>query len=177
MDAVTTARERGIVALRLLVGWVFLWAGLEKVLRIGSPDEPFSAFGFLKFGTAGTWPGAAEGAVVNPTVDFWVGLTTNPTAMTIVNFIVPFGQVAIGAALILGIATRFASVMGFLMMAGFMVAAWDFGHGIVNQHTVYALSALILGYVRAGEVFGLDAFIEKRVSFVQRTPALRYVLG
>lgn len=175
MDAVTTMRERGLVALRILLGSVFLWAGLEKVLRVGS-GEPFSALGFLKFGTAGSWPGMAPDSVVNPTADFWVGLATNPTAMSLINFIVPFGQVCIGFALILGLATRFTSLMAFLMMAGFFVAAWDFEHGLINQHAVYGITALILGYARAGEIFGLDAVIEK-ISFVRRTPALRYVLG
>ena len=41
--------------------------------------EAFDASGFLQFGTAGTlgWPFVtgepAEGAVYNPTQDFWVG--------------------------------------------------------------------------------------------------------
>src|SRR5215210_4330448 len=131
MDGITRARERGIVLLRVLVGWVFLFAGTEKLLDLEGTGKPFSAFGFLKFATAGTWPGAAEDAIVNPTQAFWVGLTTNAGLMQVIDVIVPVGQVLIGGALILGLATRFAGVMGALMMAGFFFAAWDFGHGIV----------------------------------------------
>lgn len=175
MDGITRARERGILALRLLLGWVFLFAGLEKLLQVGG-GGPFSAGGFLRFATAGTWPGAAEGAVVNPTQAFWVSLAENPAALGLIDFIVPVGQVLIGAALILGLATRFAAVMGALMMGLFFVAAWDFGHGIVNQHFVYGALALVLAYARAGEIYGLDAYLE-RLPVVQRAPALRSVLG
>jgi thiosulfate dehydrogenase [quinone] large subunit len=176
MDTITRAREHGILVLRVIVGWVFLFAGSEKLLGLGGSGEPFSAIGFLKFGTAGTWPGAAEDAIVNPTQAFWVSLTTNAAAMGVIDFIVPVGQVLIGAALILGLATRFAGLMGALMMGMFFIAAWDFGHGIVNQHFVYGTLALFLAYARAGEIYGLDAWIE-RLPVVTRAPALRYVLG
>jgi thiosulfate dehydrogenase [quinone] large subunit len=177
MDKIAKARERGILALRLIVGWVFLFAGVEKLLDLEGTGKPFSAFGFLKFATAGTWPGAAENAVVNPTHDFWVGLTTNAAAMQFINFIVPVGEVLIGAALILGLATRFASVAGALMMGLFFVAAWDFGHGIVNEHFVYGAVTLVLGYARAGEIYGLDGYIERTTRVLQRAPLLRYVMG
>jgi thiosulfate dehydrogenase [quinone] large subunit len=176
MDTIARARERGILILRVVLGWVFLFAGSEKLLDLAGSGGPFSAVGFLKFGTAGTWPGAAEDTIVNPTQAFWLSLTANPAAMGIIDFIVPVGQVLIGAALILGLATRFAGVMGALMMGIFFVAAWDFGHGVINQHFVYGTLALFLAYARAGEIYGLDAWIE-RLPVVTRAPALRYVLG
>ena len=142
-------------------------------------DDPHAAraLGFLKFGTAGTWPGAAEDAIVNPTHQVWIDLTANAAAMQVINVIVPVGQVLIGAALILGLATRFAGVMGALMMGLFFVAAWDFGHGVINQHFVYATLALFLAYVRAGEVYGLDGYIERATGILNRAPVLRYVMG
>ena len=172
MTALTGSRAFGILALRLITGWVFLFAGLQKVFAA----EPFSAAGFLSFGTAGTAEGAVEGAIVNPTNAFWVGLAGNGQLMDVINFVVPFGQIAIGAALIVGLATRFASVMGFLMMAGFTIAAWDFAHGVINYTAIVGLSALILGIIRAGEVYGLDAIVDEQ-PMVKRIPALRYVLG
>jgi thiosulfate dehydrogenase [quinone] large subunit len=175
MDAITKARERGIFVLRVVIGWVFLFAGLEKVLQLEGGGA-FDASGFLKFATAGTWPGLAEGVASNPTQSFWAGLASDPTVMTIINFIVPYGEVAIGVALILGLATRFASLMGVLMMLGFWLAAWDFGHGIVNEQLVYAVLTGFLGYAAAGEIWGLDARIEES-DVVRRTPSLRYVLG
>jgi hypothetical protein len=63
------------------------------------------------------------------------------------------------------------------MMLFFFVAAWDFGHGILNSHLVYAFTTGFLGYAAAGEIRGLDGALIERTAFVQRRPALRYVLG
>jgi len=118
----------------------------------------------------------AAGTIVNPTHAFWVTLAGNATLLPIVNTLVVFGEVAIGAALILGLATRFASVAGFLMMGLFWIAIWDFSHGVVEYHSVLAIVTLALGIIGAGEFFGLDGIVE-RTSIVKRTPGLRYVLG
>ncbi len=171
---------KALAAIRIVLGWGFLYAGLSKFLMIGS-GEPFTAAGFLKFGTAGTWPGveAAEGAapvVVNPTVDLWAAIAANPTLLSITDTLVVFGQIAIGAALILGLATRFAGIMGFVMMTFLTIAAWDFGHGIVNQTSLYAIVALALGLAHAGKAYGLDGVIEK-VQLVRENGVLRTFAG
>lgn len=172
MTGLSISKKAAIALARITVGWVFLFAGVEKVLGA----TPFSAAGFLKFATLGTAEGAAEGAIVNPTHDFWVSLAGNGTLMPIVNFLVMFGEVAIGVALILGIATRFASLMGFLMMGLFWIAAWDFAHGVINYHSVLAITTLALGIFGAGEAYGLDAYVDQ-TPIVKRIPGLRYVLA
>jgi thiosulfate dehydrogenase [quinone] large subunit len=148
----------GIAILRIGVGIIFLWAGLEKVFA----PEAFSAAGFLQFGTGGSlgWPfisgEIAEGTVFNPTQAFWVGLAANDTAMSVINVLVPYGQIGIGIGLILGLLTRFSATMGALMMLFFFVAAWDFGFGVVNQHLTYALVTAFIGLIGAGNYYGLD---------------------
>lgn len=173
----TKTRDRGIAILRILMGWVFFYAGAEKLLGVGlGAGQTWSAGGFLKFATAGTWPGAADGAIVNTTHDFWVSLAGNAQAMSVINILVPLGELAIGAALILGLATRFASLMGVILLGLFYVASWDFALGIVNSDLVYAVVTGFLGVVAAGEAYGLDPYVE-RLRFLQRAPALRYALG
>jgi len=172
MTALTRSRQISIAALRVVVGWVFLYAGIEKIFGA----EPFTAASFLQFGTAGTAPGAAEGAIVNPTQAFWVDLASNAAAIGVIDFLVPFGQVAIGAALVLGLGTRLAGAMGFLMMSFITIAAWDFAFGIANYTAVLAITALLLGIMRAGEIYGVDAIVDEQ-PVVKRTPVLRYVLG
>ena len=153
MTGLSKYRGIGILLTRVTVGWVFLYAGIEKVFGA----TPFTAAGFLKFGTIGT---TAEKVADG----------------TIVNFLVVFGEVAIGAALILGLATRFASIAGALMMTLFWIAAWDFAFGAIEYHSVLAIVTLSLGIIGAGEFFGLDAIVET-TPIVKRAPALRYVLG
>ncbi len=171
----TKGQRRAAAVLRIAVGSIFLAAGIQKFF-LGA--EPFSAAGFLKFGTAGTpiLGTPVENVIYNPTHDFWVALAGNAALMPLLNWLVVFGQIAIGTALILGLFTRFASVMGTLMMLFFFVAAWEFEHGIVNQHLTYALVTGFIGYIGAGRVFGLDGILEK-VQLVRATPQLRYVLG
>jgi thiosulfate dehydrogenase (quinone) large subunit len=161
MVVVKPAYQWGIAILRIGVGIIFLWAGLEKIMA----PEAFDAAGFLQFGTNGSlgWPFVtgtpAEGAIYNPTHDFWVALSENESAMTVVNVLVPYGQLGIGIGLILGLLTRFSAAMGTLMMLFFFVAAWDFAFGIVNQHLTYALVTGFLALIGAGNYFGVDAVI------------------
>jgi thiosulfate dehydrogenase [quinone] large subunit len=150
----------GIAVLRIGVGIIFLWAGLEKLMA----PEPWSAAGFLQFATGGSlgWPfvtEVAEGTIFNPTQGFWAGLAGNDTSMSVINFLVPFGQLGIGIGLILGLLTRFSAVMGTLMMLFFFFAAWDFEFGIVNQHLTYALVTAFLGLIGAGNYYGIDGAI------------------
>jgi thiosulfate dehydrogenase [quinone] large subunit len=165
MIVVKDSYRIGIAALRIVVGIIFLWAGLEKVL---APD-PFSAAGFLEFATGGSlgWPfvtgEVAEGTVFNPTQAFWVGLAANDTAMSVINVLVPYGQIGIGVGLILGLLTRFSAAMGTLMMLFFFIAAWDFEFGIVNQHLTYALVTAFLGLIGAGNYYGLDRAVGESV--------------
>jgi len=160
----------GVALLRILVGVIFLWAGLEKV----AAAKAFDASGFLKFATGGTlgWPfvsgEVAEGTVFNPTHTFWTGLADNPGLMSVINFLVVFGEIGIGVALVLGLFTRFAGAMGTLMMLFFFLAAWDFAYGIVNQHLTYALICATITGLGAGKYYGLDGILADRVA-----PAIR----
>jgi len=160
VQIVDRRHQLGVAVVRVAIGIIFLWAGLEKVL--GSGAEGFSAAGFLNFGTGGTlsWPfvtgEVVEGTIYNPTHSFWTGLAANDGAMSIINILVPYGQIGIGVSLILGFLTRFGAAMGTLMMLFFFVAAWDFQFGIVNQHLAYAFVTFLLGYLGSGNFYGLD---------------------
>ncbi len=174
-------QQWGLALLRIAVGIIFLWAGAEKVFNGGA--NGWSAAGFLKNATAGTlsWPFVsgtpAEGTIYNPTHQLWVDLAANSGAMTAINSLVVFGEVAIGIALILGIATRFTAIMGVLMMVLFFVAAWDLEFGIVNQHLTYAIVVFILGYLGAGNYFGLDAWLRERPWFRAHPGVVTYLLS
>jgi len=175
MEGILSKGQQAATAVvRVAVGTIFLTAGLEKALAA----EPFSAAGFLKFGTTGTplLGEAAEKVVYNPTHDFWVSLAGNATLMPIVNWLVVAGEIGIGALLILGLFTRFAAVAGALMMGLFFVATWDFSHGVINEQLMYGIVTAVLGVVAAGRYYGFDAVLEKAAT-IRRAPQLRYVMG
>ncbi len=172
MILVDRPHQLAVAALRIVVGIIFLWAGLEKVIGAGSSG--FTAAGFLQFGTGGTlgWPfvsgEVAEGTIFNPTQGIWTGLAANETLMGIIDVLVPWGQIGIGLSLTLGLLTRFGAAMGTLMMLFFFLAAWEFEHGIVNSHLTYAVVTAFIGYIGAGNYLGLDRDLAQRVS-----PAVR----
>ena len=168
----TKNTAKGLAALRVVLGFGFLYAGLEKVLDFGGTGQPWTAAGFLGHATGGALPQMADPkAIVNPTHDIWVSLAGNAGAVDVINVLVQFGEIAIGAALILGFATRFAGVMAALMMGFFYVASWNFALGPITEQFVYGAVALFLAYARAGDAYGLDALIEK-TTFVKRSPAV-----
>ena len=164
MEITGSIHQRGVALLRVLVGIIFLWAGVEKLVA----PKPFDASGFLKFGTAGTlgWPfvsgEVAEGTVFNPTHAFWAGLADNAAAISTINALVVAGEIGIGIALVLGLFTRFAGAMGTLMMLFFFFAAWNFAYGIVNQHLAYALICATITGLGAGRYYGLDGMLADR---------------
>ena len=175
MEITGRIHQRGLALFRILVGIIFLWAGIEKLVAA----EPFSAAGFLKFGTAGTlgWPFVsgtpAEGTIFNPTHDIWVGLAANDGLTGIVNLLVVWGEIGIGIGLILGLFTRFSAAMGTLMMLLFFFAAWDFAYGIVNQHLTYAIVCATLTGLGAGRYYGLDGALASRMPAAVR----RYLMS
>ena len=166
-----TARwhRMGVALLRIVVGVIFLWAGLDKLLG----SSAWTAAGFLGHATGGSlgWPfvtgSPAEGTIYNPTHDLWVSLSTNSTAMAIINPLVVFGEIGIGVSLILGFLTRFGAIMGALMMALFFVAAWSFTNGVVNEHLTYMVVLLAIAGLGAGKYYGLDEWAA-RTDFGQK---------
>jgi thiosulfate dehydrogenase (quinone) large subunit len=162
MQIVDKGHQLGVAVLRIVVGIVFLSAGIEKLFLSA---EKFTAAGFLKFATGGSPILAApvEGTIYNPTQAFWTGLADNATALSLIDVLVPYGQLAIGIGLILGLLTRFSATMGTLMMLLFFFAAWDFQYGVVNQHLTYAVVTAFIGYIGAGNYFGLDGMLSGKV--------------
>lgn len=175
------------LGLRVIMAWVFLQAGLEKLL-----DDGIS--GFLGDPLTGGWSaefflmGNPDEGIPAPTADSpasgvfeWFG----ENALWLIEPMIVWGQILIGLALLLGILVRFAAFMGSLQMFFFWLAALEGGllsglpveHGFVVDYTlVYIFILFGLGAVGAGRVVGFDAQIEEW-DIVQENPWLRYLLG
>ena len=176
MEGFLTKGQQGATAvLRIATGLVFLTAGIDKAIIAG---KAFDASGFLSHATGGTpvLGAAVDGVIYNPTHDLWVSLASNAAVMPVINWLVVAGEIAIGAALVMGLFTRFAAIAGTLMMAFFFVATWNFANGIINEQLMYGIVTAFLGIIGAGRYYGLDSLIEQAPT-VQHTPQLRYVLG
>ncbi|WP_426244423.1 hypothetical protein [Nocardioides sp. LHG3406-4] len=147
-------------ALRLSLGWVFLWAFLDKVfgfgyataradswLNGGSPTE-----GFLSFAAAGPFKGIYNDIAGAAWAD-WLFMAS---------------LLAIGSALMLGIAMRVAAASG----AALLIMMWTAvlppaNNPFMDDHLVYALVLVLLAALRAGRTAGLGQAWE-RLPVVQR---------
>lgn len=162
-----------MIALRFVMAWVFLQAGLEKLFEGGLGDPlAWSSVGFLENAVAGANP--LHG------VFLWFA-----DLSAVVDPLVIFGQILIGLALLFGVFFRFAAAMGALMMALFWTAAWQGGplagfpmeHGyFIDSSFVYLLLLFGLGAWGAGRLIGVDGILE-RTDIVQSNPWIRYLLG
>lgn len=138
-----------LVILRLYIGYTWLTGGLGKVMSGG-----FNAGGFI------------EGAAANPGVQGWWATFLEVVALPnagLFSFLVMWGEVFVGAALILGVFTNFAALMGLMMNFAFLFS------GTVStnaQMVLITFFILIAGY-NAGR-YGLDRWV---IPFLKsRTP-------
>ncbi|MBI2448403.1 DoxX family protein [Candidatus Microgenomates bacterium] len=160
-ENVSRFQKVSLILLRLSLGWMFFYSGITKMF-----NSDWSAAGYLK--VAKTLP------------DFYQWLSS-PDIINITNFLNEWGQLLIGVALLLGIFTRFASIMGVLLMALYYLPILDFPYPnahafIVDEHVIYAFALLVLASFRAGRSFGLENWCSK-LPICSRFPRLRNFLG
>lgn len=144
---------------RIGLGFVFLWAFLDKMFGLG-------------FATP------AERAVVNggsPTTGFLSGVE-GPFASTFnaiagqpwADWLFMAGLLGIGVALIAGVAMRIAAVAGALMLVLMWLAVLPMvNNPVIDDHIIYALVLVGLAAANAGDTWGLGKYWAK-LPLVQR---------
>lgn len=160
-DASRALQARHLLALtRISIGWVFLWAFLDKAFGLGFATESADAwvnggsptFGFLNFAT--------EGKAFH---DFFAGLSG-----AFADWLFMLGLLGIGLALILGIGMRIAAVSGTLMLVLMWAAELPLENNpFMDDHIVYALVLGALAIYGAGRTWGLGRMWEQ-LDIVQR---------
>lgn len=81
-------------------------------------------------------------------------------------FLVAWGELAVGIAMILGLATRYAAVAGAIMLASFWFAK---GQGLLsgqNHDVIWVFIFIVLAGLHAGRVMGLDQKLVGRFRFL-----------
>ncbi|HYF95970.1 MAG TPA: DoxX family membrane protein [Symbiobacteriaceae bacterium] len=139
------------LVIRLYLGYQWLNAGWHKV----TGAAPFDATGFIKGAIAKATP-ATAGA--KPVVQAWWADFLQGVALPnskLFSFMVQYGELLIGLALILGFATLFAASMGMLMNFAFLLS----GTTSSNPNLLFLEIVLVtLGGAYAGYL-GLDYWV------------------
>lgn len=154
-----TAQAYAFASVRLLMGFVFLWAFLDKTFGLGYATP--SGKGWIDGGspTAGFLGHVAVGPMES-TFHAWAGAAW-------ADGLFMLGLLGIGLALTAGVAMRITALAGTVMMALMWVAEWPPAQHLsdgtpsmstnpfADYHLVYALVLIALAAASAGQYFGL----------------------
>ena len=152
-------------ALRLSLGWVFLWAFLDKTFGLGHETASKDAWvnggsptkGFLAFAASGPFE----------------GMYHQIAGQTWADWLFMLGLLCIGAGLLLGVAMRATAAAGALLL----VLMWTVvlppeNNVFMDDHLIYALVLVLLAAIGAGHTLGLGARWDQ-IPMVRRNPWLR----
>jgi thiosulfate dehydrogenase [quinone] large subunit len=177
MPYLSRAQATGLILLRTLIGWHFLYEGYYKLLlpgwtRGGVPLASWSAAGYMKAATgplAGlVKPLASSGAIV------WI------------DILIPLGLLLVGLSLVLGLFTRAGAwgALGFLTLfyltaiptTGVPQPGQEGTYLLVSKNLIEWAAVFVLITFRTGEIAGLDALWTRR-GVVAPAPAERTVVA
>jgi thiosulfate dehydrogenase (quinone) large subunit len=134
-------------ATRLSLGWTFLWAFLDKMFGLG--HETPSADAWISGGNP------TEGFLSHSAGPF-SGFYQSIAGAGVVNGLFMVGLLAIGVALLLGIAMRPACIAGATLMMLMWTASLPPENNLfMDDHIIYALVLIGLAAVGAGKTLGL----------------------
>ena len=149
-----------MAATRLALGWVFLWAFLDKTFGLG--HETPSDGSWINGGSP--TEGFLANAPTGPFADFYKDIAGAAWA----DWLFMLGLGGIGIALMLGVAMRIAAVSGALLL----VMMWSAvlppeNNPVLDDHIVYALVLGVLALAGANKTLGLGRVWE-RIPLVAR---------
>jgi thiosulfate dehydrogenase (quinone) large subunit len=172
----STAFRYVAAALRIGLGWIFLWAFVDKLLALG-----FSTGKDAKTGVVDAFGPAAWVNGGSPTKGFLSFATTGPLAGFYRSFagagwadwLFMLGLLGIGLALMLGVAPRIATVSGVAMLVMMWSAALPpENNPVLDDHLIYALTLVALLLCGSDKTLGLGQRWA-RLPLVSRHAALR----
>ncbi|GHH41922.1 MULTISPECIES: DoxX family protein [Streptomyces] len=169
-------RAYAFASLRLLTGFAFLWAFLDKTFGFGYATP--SGKGWIDGGspTVGFLSGVAAGPMES-TFHSWAGGTW-------ADWLFMAGLLGVGLALVGGFALRLAAVAGTAMMALMWIAEWPPAKHLsdgspsmstnpfVDYHLIYAVVLIALAVASAGDTWGAGRLWAK-LPFVRHNSWLR----
>ncbi len=141
-----TLGQYALLFVRLYLGWSWIAGGWEKFLNPGYHGQGAAVAGFL------------HGALKASPFGWYKSLIETvflPNA-GVFAFLVTWGELLVGLALLFGLLTNLAALFAILMNASFLLA------GTVSTNATYIVMELFLIFAASGLVLGVDAILARR---------------
>ena|SRR3989338_5420210 len=127
------------VLLRLSMGFIFLWAFLDKVFGLGFATVPERAW--INGGSPTT--GFLTNAVKGPFADFFHGLA----GVAVVDWLFMLGLLFVGLTLLFNKYVKWGGIVGSLMMLSMYLALLlPENNPVVDDHIIYMLVLVLFAF-------------------------------
>ena len=151
-----------LVALRVLIGWHFLYEGISKIA-----NPYWSSANYL-----------LESKWIFSSI--FTSIVANPAALKIVDLLNEWGQIAIGVGLIAGSFTQVATIAGIVLLLLYYVSTpplvgltysipTEGSYLLVNKNLIEMAALIVLALFPTGRLVGLDIFIFRKKPRLQQT--------
>lgn len=143
--------RRVLGVLRIVIGWYFLWAFIDKIF----------GFGYLTGSGKGAIDGGkpAQGFMTHAAGPFAGFFSSISGAWA--DYVFMLALLAIGVALITGCGLKITSIAATLLLAMMYLAEFPLGaaagtytNPLFDDHWIMALAAILFWFTRAGDTFG-----------------------
>lgn len=156
---ITTGGGIAIALLRLSVGFVFLWAFLDKFFGLGYSTP--SARAWINGGSP------TKGFLSNVDIGPFQSAFNSIAGTWWADTLFMLGLLGVGLAVMLGVFMNVSAIAGTLMMVLMWVAEWPLAqftssgeasgstNPFMDYHLIYALVLIVLAVIGAGRYFGI----------------------
>ena len=146
----------GLVVLRFLIGWHFLYEGISKLLN------PYWSSAAYLLDSKWIFSGLAK------------TIESNPTLLTFSDYINMWGLTLVGISLMFGLFSKYGSLvgMGFVLMYYFFappLVGLEYGkpnegsYIVVNKNLIEACALWVLYSFPTSQYLGIDRFLNNKV--------------
>ncbi|MCW2928845.1 MAG: hypothetical protein JWM86_2813 [Thermoleophilia bacterium] len=170
---------RAMAVMRISLGFVFLWAFLDKAIGLGFATGRNPETGTIDYFSDAAWINGGS-----PTEGFltfglntkepFTSLYSNLAGHAVVDWLFMLGMLGVGAALMVGVGIRVAAISGIAIMTLMYTAGsvWGENNPVVDEHVIYAIALAVIALAGADRTWGLgDRW--RALPLVQRHAFLR----
>lgn len=159
-----SALQRLFASLRLAIGWLLLWAFIDKLFGLGFATAPGKSW------LAGSSPtaGFLSHATYGPFASFFQALAGS----AVVDWLFMLGLLGLGLALVLGLALKLARLAGTVLFGLMYLSMFPpTQNPLIDEHIIFILCLQLFPLVNAGDTWGLGRWWASR-ELVKKFPLL-----